>query len=177
MAGLTVLGLTVSLVVGCGGRARTVPPTAAVASEVRFDADDYRLVWPLPIVSTARVTSQFGSRKDPFTGLVSFHSGIDLDGSRGGPVYAAGAAKVTYAGFRLGYGNLLILEHGNGLSTWYGHCATFRVKKGQRVRRGQIIAGMGDSGRATGVHLHFEVRKYGRPVDPVQLLPTLKSVR
>ncbi len=172
---LILLAVLLLNLAGCGMHERSgaVPP----AREPRFDQADYRLVWPLPVSTTARVTSYFGTRKDPFTGLINFHTGVDLDGRHGDPVYAAGEGRVAWAGYRSGYGNLLILDHGWGLTSWYGHCESFNTKRGQPVRRGKIIAGMGDSGRASGVHLHFEVRKHGVPVDPFQLLPALKTLK
>lgn len=147
-----------------------------VARQVEFDKVDYRLVWPLPIVTTARITSSFGKRKDPLTGMVSFHTGVDLDGELGTAVYSSGKGRVVFGGQRQGYGLLLIIDHGNGLETYYGHCARILCKRGDLVSRGQVVALMGATGRASGNHLHFETRKHGQPFDPCQLLPKLKEI-
>lgn len=156
---------------GCGMLRRDIP---VAASRVEFDEVDRRLVWPLPISTTARVTSRFGNRKDPLTGLQNFHTGVDLDGAIGTPVHASGQGTVSFAGFRRGYGNLLIIDHGNGLTTWYGHCSVIIVSNGAHVYRGRIVARVGNTGRTSGPHLHFETRKHGRPFDPFQLLPSLR---
>ena len=155
---------------GCAGRiSRPKAP-----GKVVFEESDRRLVWPLPIVSTARLTSRFGSRKQPLTGRKHFHTGADLDGEVGTPIHAAGAGKVTFSGRRSGYGVLLTIDHGRGLTTYYAHCSHLLVKTGDRVNRGQVVALMGRSGKVTGSHLHFETRKHGRPFDPFLLLPKLR---
>ena len=156
---------------GCAGRISRPKP----AVKIEFDETDRRLVWPLPIVSTARLTSRFGTRKDPLTGRMSFHTGVDLDGEVGTPVHAAGAGKVTFSGKRSGYGVLLTIDHGRGLTTYYAHCSHLLAPTGERVKRGQVVALMGRTGRVTGSHLHFETRKHGRPFDPFVLLPKLQS--
>ncbi|MFH1070139.1 MAG: M23 family metallopeptidase [Candidatus Glassbacteria bacterium] len=157
---------------GCGGAGRVPPPSKSV----KLDDEDYRLVWPLPIVTVARLTSGFGSRTDPVSGMRSFHTGVDLDGETGTPVHAAGAGEVVYSGERSGYGLLIIVDHGRGLVTYYGHCSRLLRSRGKRVGRGEVIALIGDTGRTTGSHLHFETRKHGQPVDPLLLLPKLKAV-
>jgi len=166
-----VLILTAVVFLGCAGRI-SKPKTSI---KVEFDESDYKLVWPLPIVSTARLTSLFGSRIDPLTHRKSFHTGVDLDGAVGTPIHAAGAGKVTFSGRRSGYGVLLAIDHGRGLTTYYAHCSYLLVRDGDRVNRGQVVALMGKTGKATGSHLHFETRKHGRPFDPFLLLPKLKT--
>jgi len=156
----------------CAVRKRMLP----LREPVEFDKEDYRLIWPLPIVTTARFTSTYGRRKDPITGMSDFHTGIDIDGEKGTPVHASGAGKVVFNGWRRGYGLLLIIDHGNGLTTYYGHCSRLFVNRGDKVNRGQIVALMGDTGRTTGSHLHFETRKHGYPFDPCLLLPKLKKM-
>ncbi|MFC1544831.1 M23 family metallopeptidase, partial [Gemmatimonadota bacterium] len=131
---------------------------------------------PLPIVTTARITSTFGRRKDPITGMQRFHSGIDLDGETGDPVYAAGAGKVVFSGERSGYGKMIIIDHGHGLNTYYGHCSRLFTANGERVNRGAVIARIGSTGRSSGSHLHFETRKHGRQFDPLLTLPRLKKL-
>jgi len=113
-----------------------------------------------------RVTSQFGLRADPFTGVMKEHHGLDLGAPEGTPVLAAAAGKVRFAGKRGGYGNVVIVEHADGTETRYAHCRELDVAAGQSVAAGQPIATVGSTGRSTGPHLHFEVRQGGKPVDP-----------
>ncbi|MCG5055663.1 MAG: M23 family metallopeptidase [Myxococcales bacterium] len=113
-----------------------------------------------------RVSSEFGRRVDPLAGDGRFHAGIDLAMPAGTPVRAALAGVVKGAGARGGYGNAVEIDHGNGLTTLYGHNAHLEVEPGQRVKAGQIIAEVGQSGRATGPHLHLEVRVDGKPTNP-----------
>jgi len=157
---------------GCG-IGKTAP---SVARQVRFDKSDYRLIWPLPIITTARITSYYGDRKDPLDGMRTFHTGVDFDGEIGTPIHAAGVGKVIFSGRRSGYGHLLIIDHSKGLTTYYGHCSRLFLQRGDRVKRGQVIALMGASGRTTGSHLHFETRKHGRHFDPFLLMPKLRKL-
>jgi murein DD-endopeptidase MepM/ murein hydrolase activator NlpD len=126
---------------------------------------------PIPL-NLARLTSGYGTRSDPFRGRAAMHSGIDLAGPVGTPIYAAADAVVGHAGVRGGYGNLIELEHGSGISTRYGHLSQLKVSAGERVRRGQLIGLMGSTGRSTGSHLHYEVRIDGRAVNPLPFLQT-----
>jgi murein DD-endopeptidase MepM/ murein hydrolase activator NlpD len=126
---------------------------------------------PIP-VNLARFTSGFGTRSDPFRGRAAMHSGIDLAGPVGTPIYAAADATVGHAGIRGGYGNLIELDHGSGIATRYGHLSRINVSAGERVRRGQLIGLMGSTGRSTGSHLHYEVRIDGRAVNPLPFLQT-----
>ncbi|WP_341502936.1 M23 family metallopeptidase [Gallaecimonas sp. GXIMD4217] len=118
---------------------------------------------PLP---EGRQASAFGYRQDPFNGRRRFHAGLDLAADQGTPVLASASGVVTYAGRYKGYGLLVELEHGDGVTTRYGHNSGLEVKAGERVEKGQIIARVGSSGRATGPHVHFEVRHQGKPQDP-----------
>ncbi|MEY2567774.1 MAG: hypothetical protein QOE35_2303 [Actinomycetota bacterium] len=118
----------------------------------------------------AAITSGFGPRVHPIYGDVRIHTGIDFRASVGTPVRAAGAGKIVYAGWRGGYGNAVIIDHGNSLATLYGHLSAINVGVGQRVARGQIIAKAGSTGLSTGPHLHFEVRANGVPVNPMGYL-------
>ncbi len=113
-----------------------------------------------------RLSSSYGVRKDPFNGKAASHTGLDMAGTRGQPIYAAAAGKVVRAGRFAGYGNCIDIDHGNGVVTRYGHLATIGVKVGQKVAIGEKIAGMGSTGRSTGTHLHYEVRIDNRPVNP-----------
>lgn len=117
-----------------------------------------------------RVTSRFGVRTDPFTGLPRDHDGIDVAAPEGSPIRAASAGVVVRAGPRGGYGNTVELDHGDGTSTLYGHARELLVAPGESVAAGQEIATVGSTGRSTGPHLHLEVRQHGQPVDPARVL-------
>lgn len=112
------------------------------------------------------MSSRFGRRTDPFTGKIAWHEGVDFAGKDGADIVAVAAGVVTWSGERYGYGNLVEINHGNGFKTRYAHCKENLVKVGDVVKKGQIVALMGSSGRSTGPHVHFEVYKHGRPVDP-----------
>jgi murein DD-endopeptidase MepM/ murein hydrolase activator NlpD len=112
------------------------------------------------------VSSGFGMRMHPIDGVEKFHTGIDLRGKEGTPILAAQDGVVRSAGTRGGYGNAVEIDHGNGVTTLYGHAAELEVKPGDHVQKGEEIGQVGMTGRATGPHLHFEVRVEGKPVDP-----------
>jgi murein DD-endopeptidase MepM/ murein hydrolase activator NlpD len=118
-------------------------------------------------VTSGYVSSQFGSRTDPFTGRHAFHKGVDFAGREGAEVVAVASGVVIWSGERYGYGQLVEINHGNGYVTRYAHNVDNLVAVGDTVRRGQVIARMGDTGRATGPNLHFEVLLNDRPVDPL----------
>jgi murein DD-endopeptidase MepM/ murein hydrolase activator NlpD len=118
----------------------------------------------------ARVTSGFGYRNHPILKRRRLHAGIDYGAPTGTPIRAAGSGVVIYAGYRGGYGNTLIIDHGNGVSTLYGHCSKLYVSEGASVRQGQTVAAVGSTGLSTGPHLHFEVRINGKPVNPLSKL-------
>jgi len=122
-----------------------------------------------PTVST-RVTSSFGYRKDPFSRRTAYHAGIDIAGKSGDPVYAAAEGVVVDAGFDRGQGYYVTIRHEGGLKTNYFHLQKYLVKKGQRVEQGEKIGLLGSTGRSTGPHLHFEVVKNGKNVDPMTYL-------
>ena len=113
------------------------------------------------------LSSYYGVRKDPFSGTPAMHKGIDFAGKVGSEVIATGAGVVTWASERYGYGHLIEIDHGNGLKTRYGHNHTLTVEVGDVVTKGQAVALMGNSGRSTGPHVHYEVLKDGRQVDPL----------
>ncbi len=123
-----------------------------------------------PIMVATRTSSTFGNRKDPFTGRLAFHSGIDYAAPRDSTVLSAGAGTVSFVGQISGYGNVVEIDHGNGLITRYGHLNSFIAKEGQRVSTGTPIARVGSTGRSTGPHLHFEVRRSDTAVDPARYL-------
>ncbi len=113
------------------------------------------------------ITSGFGSRSDPITGATAYHSGLDIGAPCGTPIKAAGTGTILSAGFNSGgYGNMTLINHGNGMSTLYGHQSSIVVSAGQSVTQGQVIGYVGSTGKSTGCHLHFEVRVGGNPVDP-----------
>ncbi|HAK52181.1 MAG TPA: hypothetical protein DCM54_09820 [Gammaproteobacteria bacterium] len=112
------------------------------------------------------MSSRFGNRNDPITGKLAWHSGVDFAGKEGSNVISVAAGLVVYSGPRSGYGELVEINHGSGFTTLYGHHKKNLVKVGDIVKKGQVIALMGSSGRSTGPHVHFEVYKNGRVVDP-----------
>ena len=122
------------------------------------------------------VTSKFGYRRDPFNRRAAMHNGIDFRGAIGSPIYAAAKGRVSFVGWKGGYGKTVEITHGNGLMTRYAHLSRFDAKVGDRVAAGEKIAGMGSTGRSTGSHLHFEVRINGRPVNPRTFLETAPNV-
>ena len=127
-------------------------------------------IWP----STGWLSSMMGHRVDPITGADDFHAGLDIAGERGQPVYATAAGTVTHTGFQGGYGNLIVLDHGFGLETRYGHLLSYGVKQGAKVKRGDLIGHVGNTGRSTGYHLHYEVLANGKLLNPLQFLSQQK---
>jgi len=119
-------------------------------------------LWPVE----GRLMSPFGGRTDPFSGEGAIHTGVDLEAAMGTAVHAAADGIIVQAGWEGGYGRLIIIDHGNGVQTYYGHLSSFIVVPGQEVRRGDVIARSGASGRVTSPHLHYEVRMGGTPVNP-----------
>jgi hypothetical protein len=123
-----------------------------------------QFAWPCR--RSSRISSLFGYRKDPFTGRRAFHSGLDLAPGYGASVYASMSGVVTYTGWMGGYGRLIVIDHRNGYRTRYGHLSRIRVKKGKYVRQGELIGNVGNTGRSKGAHLHFEIRRNGKPLNP-----------
>ncbi len=121
-------------------------------------------------VKSGWLTSGFGYREDPFTGKIKLHEGVDFSGSFGEPVFATADGVVTYGGWKSGYGLMVVIDHGNGYKTLYAHNSRLLVKVGDRVKRGDIIALMGNSGKTTGVHLHYEVRLFDKPLNPINYI-------
>ena len=116
----------------------------------------------------SRVTSTFGVRADPFLGRKALHSGIDFAEAQGTAIHATAPGTVTKAGSFGGYGNMVEIDHGNGITTRYGHMARVTVQVGQTLERGATIGAVGSTGRSTGPHLHYEVRRDGVAVDPAK---------
>ena len=126
-----------------------------------------------PVKQNASFTSAFGVRSDPFRGGAAMHPGIDLAGPYGTPIYATADGTVLRSGWNSGgYGNLIEVDHGRGITTRYGHLSGILVRPGDKITRGQLIGRMGSTGRSTGNHLHYEVRIDGRAVNPI---PFMKS--
>ena len=128
-------------------------------------------IWP----AQGWLSSTMGRRVDPITGGSDFHAGLDIAGDRGQPVYATAAGTVSHVGYQGGYGNLVVVNHGFGLETRYGHLLNFSVKPGTKVNRGDVIGHLGNTGRSTGYHLHYEVLANGRLLNPLQLLTKQKT--
>jgi murein DD-endopeptidase MepM/ murein hydrolase activator NlpD len=124
-------------------------------------------VWPL----FGELSSFFGPRTHPVTGKNDFHEGLDIEVPEGTPVFASKAGRVVLAGKNGGYGNHVMIDHGNGYRTSYGHLLETRVYRGQFIEGGQLIALSGNTGLSTGPHLHFEIRQYGRALNPLAILP------
>lgn len=122
-----------------------------------------KLMQPIP----GSIGSGFGMRTHPISGQYKMHNGVDIMGRTGDPIRAAAPGKVIFAGWRGGYGNCVIIDHGGGLSTLYAHASKIYVSQGQSVSQGQTIAAVGSTGYSTGPHLHWEVRINGKPVNPV----------
>lgn len=120
------------------------------------------MIWPI----SGPITSEFGWRTHPIFGTARFHSGLDIGGDYGMPIYAAAGGTVIYAGWISGYGNAVIIDHGGGVTTLYGHNDSLNVSEGENVAQGQVIAMCGSTGNSTGPHCHFEVRENGEPVSP-----------
>lgn len=118
-------------------------------------------------VKSGFITAKFGYREDPFTGSIKFHKGIDIVGPKGTPIFSTADGVVKYAGWKEGLGLTVEIDHGNGFVTVYAHNDKILVKPFQRVRRGEIIATMGSTGLATGVHLHYEVKLFDKNLNPI----------
>jgi murein DD-endopeptidase MepM/ murein hydrolase activator NlpD len=123
-------------------------------------------LWPV----VGEITGHFGERLDPFSGEGAFHAGMDIASHYGDEVRATADGVVTVVEQRAGYGRLVVIDHGFGVTTWYGHLSAFKTQSGTHVKRGDVIGNEGDSGRSTGAHVHYEVRIYNTPVNPWRYL-------
>lgn len=121
------------------------------------------------------ISSGFGTRPDPFTGARSHHWGVDFDANIGDPIWAAADGIVSFSGWRSGFGNTVVVDHGDGYQTLYAHNQKNIVRVGDLVRAGQQLATVGSTGRSTGSHLHFEVHVNGRPVNPMAYLKRIRG--
>jgi murein DD-endopeptidase MepM/ murein hydrolase activator NlpD len=126
---------------------------------------------PMGYPRVSSITSMFGYRSDPFdTENAEYHPGIDFKGAKGDPVHVTADGKVVFTGRKGGYGNCIIVQHKNDFQTLYGHLSHINVEEGQSVSTGDVIGKVGSTGRSTGSHLHYEVRKSGKPINPVKFL-------
>ncbi|MCK6545434.1 M23 family metallopeptidase, partial [Myxococcota bacterium] len=121
-----------------------------------------------------RISSSYGARIDPISGHEAHHHGLDIAAPEGAPVRAAGAGTVVRAGEESGYGNVVVVDHGAGIETRYAHLAAIHVRPGQRLDAGVELGLVGSTGKSTGPHLHFEVRRDGRSIDPAHALRSLR---
>lgn len=137
-----------------------------VAAQTGIIRGTGRFIYP----ANARITSGFGSRVHPILGYRRFHAGVDFGASYGSTIRAADSGRVIFSGWYGGYGQAVIIDHGGGLTTLYGHCSRLFVREGQTVQQGQAIAAVGSTGLSTGPHLHFEVRRNGSPINPMGYL-------
>ena len=153
LTGATMVGLTMGLT-----------RNATTADWIK--ANSAPNLWPVE----GQVTGSFGERIDPFNGEGAFHSGVDIGSSYGHPILAPADGLVTVTDTMGGYGKTIMIDHGNGISTRYGHLSGYAVTAGQRVQRGDVIGYVGESGRSTGPHLHYEVRINDTPVNPYKYL-------
>jgi len=153
LTGATMVGLTMGLT-----------RNATTADWIK--ANSAPNLWPVE----GQVTGSFGERIDPFNGEGAFHSGVDIGSSYGHPIVAPADGIVTMTDTMGGYGKTIMISHGNGISTRYGHLSGFAVTAGQHVQRGEVIGYVGESGRSTGPHLHYEVRINDTPVNPYKYL-------
>lgn len=153
LTGATMVGLTMGLT-----------RNATTADWIK--ANSAPNLWPVE----GQVTGSFGERIDPFNGEGAFHSGVDIGSSYGHAIVAPADGVVTLTDTMGGYGKTIMIDHGNGISTRYGHLSGFAVTAGQRVQRGDLIGYVGESGRSTGPHLHYEVRINDTPVNPYKYL-------
>jgi len=165
--GLLRCGAVAGLVVAAGCvPVRTAPATGPAPEALAASLSG--MIWPLPLTGRETVTSSYGVRGR------RHHDGVDIDGRTGDPVFAAREGEVIFSGWRNGYGNTVVLDHGRGVTTLYAHASALFVRPGERVARGQRIAAVGATGNARGDHLHFEIAWAGVAIDPVPLLPELR---
>jgi len=145
----------------------TVETVVEIKDYLRVQRDIY-ISTPKGFPVNGSVSSFFGKRESPTNGMKEFHSGLDISTTPGNPVRATADGIVSFSGWNGGSGNLVVLEHGHGFSTFYAHNKMNTVKVGQKVRRGDIISYAGSTGNSTGPHVHYEIWKEGKPVNPVE---------
>jgi murein DD-endopeptidase MepM/ murein hydrolase activator NlpD len=171
-------GTVLSSALGPGDAAFAVMRDVLGAIEHRLDAvragverrrslaDATPSIWPV----AGWLTSTFGNRRDPFTGGSDFHPGLDISANRGDQILAPAIGTVSHAGWNGSYGNMVVIDHGYGILTKYGHLSSFAVMNGQQVNRGDVIGFVGSTGRSTSPHLHYEIWVNGKLTNPMRLL-------
>lgn len=153
---------------------KLIEESNALSGEIRGISDGKakyaggKMIWPVP--SSKKIDSPFGYRIHPVYKKKKMHTGVDIDAALGASIVAANSGKVIFAGWKNGYGNTVIVDHGGGITTLYAHCSKLLVKTGNKVEAGQTIAKAGKTGVATGTHLHFEVRENGAVTDPLNYI-------
>lgn len=147
-------------------QAKSYDEVAQMAKEQEIRMENIPAIQPVMNKDLKRVASGYGMRIDPVYHVRKFHQGMDFTAPTGTEIFATGNARVEFTGWKQGYGNTVILDHGYGYKTLYAHLYKSLVRKGQKVRRSDIIALVGNTGKSTGPHLHYEVRLNGKPVDP-----------
>ena len=186
-ASVLAVGVVAERLDGVGGPLEAAQPTQTADPRFRELFANWRrleqveqTVVAIPAgkpVQTANFTSGFGVRSDPFRGRAAMHGGIDLAGPVGTPIYATADGVVGRSEWNSGgYGNLVEIDHGEGIQTRYGHLSRLIARPGQRVARGDLIGLMGSTGRSTGSHLHYEVRIDGRAVNPIPFMQSSETV-
>jgi murein DD-endopeptidase MepM/ murein hydrolase activator NlpD len=161
----TFLKQNAALITVSSGGMRLIP-------SMSFAASSYTpAIWPV----LGHVTDAFGARLDPFSGEGAFHTGVDVATDYGAPVHATADGIVSLADNHAGYGRLVVVDHGFGITTWYAHLSAFSVIAGARVKRGEVIGYTGISGRSTGPHVHYEVRMNNAPVNPWRYMRSTTS--
>ncbi|MGV6810646.1 MAG: DUF5930 domain-containing protein [Brevirhabdus sp.] len=156
-------------------RANALIDELAKVNLYRMAVEKVPFAFPLK-TSSYRLSSGFGYRRDPFGGGTRMHSGQDIAGASGTPIYATADGVVSHADWSSGYGRLIKIKHEFGVETRYAHLLKIRVKKGQRVSKGERIGDMGSSGRSTGTHLHYEIRQGAKPVNPMTYIKAARNV-
>lgn len=158
------------LLFALGGCATSRPAVTYSPPAPRAPVEEVPRGWPLQ-GGAGELSSRFGVRIHPQTGVRKHHDGVDIRAPQGTPVVATAGGSVTSSGMERGYGLVVKITHGRGLETLYAHLSKSKVTPGIRVRRGTVIGNVGASGNATGSHLHYEIRRAGRPVDPAPFIP------
>jgi len=162
------LGLAQSLV-GAEARPPQSPRSLPLGVQAYSSQGSTQVRSPEVYPVEGRVSSEFGARRDPIAGTHRHHNGLDIAAPEGTDIRAVRDGVVSFSGERGSYGNLVIIDHGDGLETRYAHCSELRVREGERVQAGDSIAAVGSTGRSTGPHLHLEARQNGEAVDPSHL--------
>ncbi|NWF97378.1 MAG: M23 family metallopeptidase [Nitrospirae bacterium] len=148
---------------------KTIESVDEINKYLRSERDIY-LSTPKGLPVNGKISSPFGIREHPNTGIKDFHSGIDISTNPGTPVKATADGIITFAGWNGGSGNLVAIEHGHGFSTFYAHNRSITVRVGQKVKRGEVISYAGSTGNSTGPHVHYEIWKNGKAINPYEFL-------